>query len=340
MKVNKEILSGYSGIEKGIDIKMKKIKWGIIGLGNIANKFAQTVIAMDSVELKAVASRSREKSEAFGKLYDVPVHNCYGSYEEMVKYENIDVVYIAVPHVFHKEISILCLKNGKGVLCEKPATINESEIREVIQVANENKMFFMEAMKTRFLPINQKVKEIINQGILGDIRLLQADFGFRAAVNPKDRLFNKDLGGGALLDVGIYTISYSSFIFGNYPKDIKSNLYIGETGVDECVSINLEYEEGKQAELYAAINLNTVRDANIIGTKGRIRVPKFSNADTAYILIDDKEEKIEMPFEINGFEYQIREVSKCINEGKLQSEIMSWKDSIEIMNIMDRVKNN
>lgn len=319
---------------------MRKIKWGIIGLGNIANKFAQTIKAMETVELNAVASRSKEKSEAFGKLYEVPANKCYGSYEELVKDENIDVVYIAVPHVFHKEISILCLKNGKGVLCEKPVTLNENEIREVIQVAKENKMFFMEAMKTRFLPINQKVKDIINQGVLGDIRLLQADFGFSSKFDPKDRLYDKDLGGGALLDVGIYAISYSSFIFGNNPKDIKSNLYIGKSGVDECVSINLEYEEGRQAQLYAAINLDTVRDANIIGTKGRIRIPKFSNGDTAYILIDGKEEKIEMPFDINGFEYQIREVSNCINEGKLQSEIMSWKDSIEIMSIMDNVKNN
>jgi predicted dehydrogenase len=319
---------------------MKKIKWGIIGLGNIANKFAQTVKAMETVELNGVASRSKEKSEAFGRLYDVPANKCYGSYEELIKDESIDVVYIAVPHVFHKDISILCLKNGKGVLCEKPVTLNENEIKEVINVAKENKMFFMEAMKTRFLPINQKIKEIINQGVLGDIRLLQADFGFSSEFDPKDRLYNKDLGGGALLDVGIYTISYSSFIFGNFPKDIKSNLYIGKSGVDECASINLEYEAGKQAQLYSAINLDTVRDANIIGTKGRIRIPKFSNADTAYIFIDGKEEKIEMPFEINGFEYQIREVVNCINQGKLESHIMSWKDSIEIMNIMDSVKNN
>lgn len=319
---------------------MKKIKWGIIGLGNIANKFAQTVKEMESVELKAVASRSKEKSEAFGKLYDVPDNKCYGSYEELIKDESVDVVYIAVPHIFHKEISILCLKNKKAVLCEKTVTMNESEIREVINVAKENEVFFMEAMKTRFLPINQKVKDIISEGILGDIRLLQADFGFSSEFDPKGRLYNKELGGGALLDVGIYTISYSSFIFGNHPKDIKSNLYMGKSGVDECVSINLEYYGGKQAQLYAAINLDTVRDANIIGTKGRIRIPKFSNADTAFIFINGSEEKIEIPFEINGFEYQIKEVVDCLNQGKLQSEIMSWEDSIEIMNIMDSVSNN
>jgi len=195
-------------------------------------------------------------------------------------------------------------------------------------------------MKTRFLPINQKIKYWINEGRIGEVGLLQADFGFNAQFDPMNRLFNKDLGGGALLDVGIYNVSYSSFIFGNYPESIKSNLYIGKTGVDECVSINLGYEEGKQAQLYGAINLNTVREANIVGTKGRICVPKFSNADTAYILIDGKEEKIQMPFDINGFEYQIKEVIKCINEGKSQSEIMSWNDSIEIMNIMDYIRNN
>jgi len=245
---------------------MRKIKWGIIGLGNIANKFAQTVKAMDSVELEAVASRNKEKSEAFGKVYDVPSEKCYGSYEELVKDESIEAVYIAVPHVFHKELSILCLKNGKAVLCEKPVTMNGNEIREVINVAEENKMFFMEAMKTRFLPINQKIKSWIYEGRIGDVSLLQADFGFNAPFDPAARLFNKDLGGGALLDVGIYNISYSSFIFGNHPKSIKSNLYIGKTGVDECVSINLGYEEGKQAQLYGAINLNTIRDANIVGT--------------------------------------------------------------------------
>jgi predicted dehydrogenase len=243
-----------------------------------------------------------------------------------------------VPHAFHKEISILSLKNGKAVLCEKPVTINENEIKEIICTAEEHKAFFMEAMKTRFLPINQKIKYCINEGRIGAVRLLQADFGFSAQFDPMNRLFNKDLGGGALLDVGIYNVSYSSFIFGNHPTNINSNIYIGKSGVDESVSVNLGYEGGKQAQLYSSINLDTIRAANIIGTKGRICVPKFSNADTAYILTDGKEEKMHLPFDINGFEYQIREVVKCINEEKVQSEIMSWNDSIEIMSIMDNIR--
>lgn len=313
------------------------IKWGIIGLGGIANKLAEAVKKMKGVELVAVASRTKEKSEDFGKKYGVPINKCYGSYDEIVKDNDVDVIYIAVPHVFHKDISILCLKSGKAVLCEKPVTISEEEIKEVIKVAEENNQFFMEAMKTRFLPINRKVKEWIREGKIGEVRLLQADFGSLVPFDADGRMFNKDLAGGALLDVGIYDVSYSSFIFGNKPMDVQSSLYIGKTGVDENVSITLSYAEGKQSQLYGSINLSTRREANIIGTGGRICIPRFSSADTAIITVNGKEETIHMPFEINGFEYQIEEVCRCIRAGKLESDEMSWNDSIEIMRIMDSV---
>ncbi len=317
---------------------MRKITWGIIGLGNIANKFAQTLKLMNEVELKGVASRDKDKSVDFGNLYGIAPDKCYGSYQDLVEDKTIDAIYIAVPHAFHRDAAILCLNHRKAVLCEKPVTMNEKEIKEVIRVAKENNVFFMEAMKTRFLPINQMIKQRITEGGLGEIRLLQADYGFNAQFDPMNRLFNKELGGGALLDVGIYNVSYSSFIFGNKPKSISSELYMGNTEVDESVSINLVYEDGKQSLLYSAINLDTIRAANIIGTKGRIIVPRFSNADTAYFLTNGTEEKIQLPFDINGMEYQIREVCQCINDGKVQSDIMSWNDSIEIMNLLDRIR--
>nr|WP_314465373.1 Gfo/Idh/MocA family oxidoreductase [uncultured Clostridium sp.] len=317
---------------------MKKIAWGIIGLGNIANKFADALIEMNEVELKGVASRNKDKSEIFGKKYGLITDKCYGSYDELVKDKDIEAIYIAVPHILHKDISILCLKNGKSVLCEKPVAMNENEIKEVINIATEHKTFFMEAMKTRFLPVNQKVKQWINEGRIGDVRLLQADFGFKAQFDPENRLFNKELGGGSLLDVGIYNVSYSSYIFGTSPTSIDSNKFIGKSGVDESASVILSYEDGKQALLYSAINLDTIRTANIIGTKGRIGIPRFSNADTAYIIINDTEEKIHIPIDINGMEYQVREVVKCINKGEIQSDIMSWNDSIETMKIMDRIR--
>lgn len=317
---------------------MRKVTWGIIGLGNIANKFAQTLNAMNEVELIGVASRNKSKSEVFGEIYGVNLNKCYGSYEELVRDEEVEVIYIAVPHVFHKELSILCLKNKKAVLCEKPVAMDENEIREVINIAKQYNVFFMEAMKTRFLPINQKVKSWIDEGRIGDVHLLQADYGFKAQYDPNNRLFKKELGGGSLLDVGIYNISYSSFIIGTSPTNIYSNSSLGKTGVDENTSVILSYKDGKQALLYSSINIDTVRTAHIIGTKGRISVPIFSNADTASIIIEGTEEKIHIPFQINGMEYQIREVVNCLNNGKVQSEIMSWNDSIEIMKIMDDIK--
>jgi predicted dehydrogenase len=216
--------------------------------------------------------------------------------------------------------------------------MNEAEVVEVVGAAREKKVFFMEAMKTRFLPVSRKIKELINDGTIGDVRLLQADFGFNAPVDPAGRLFNKELGGGALLDVGIYNLSYSSYYFGNKPVSMKSELYYGTTGVDESSSILLAYENGEHAQLYSSITLNTRREANFLGTEGRICVPIYSNAEQAFIHVKGEERKIHIPFEINGFEYQIREAVQCLQEGKLESELMSWDDSIEVMRLVDRAQ--
>lgn len=319
---------------------MKKIKWGIIGLGNIANKFAQAVTKMQNTELVAVASRTKEKSENFGNNYGVKKEKCYGTYEEIVKDNDVDVIYIAVPHSMHKELSILCLENKKGVLCEKPVTLNEEEAVEVINCARENQTFFMEAMKTRFLPVHKEVKKIIENGEIGEIRLIQADFGFCTEFDENNRLFNPKLGGGALLDVGVYPVSYGAWLMGGEPLEIKSNVFLGKTGVDENVSATMLYENGKEVHIYGAININTVREVNIIGTKGTLRIPRFSSGEKLIININGQEEIREFPFAINGFEYQIEEVNELIRNGELESKIMSWNDSITVMRILDKIKNN
>ena len=317
---------------------MKKIKWGIIGLGNIANKFAQAVTKMQNTELIAVASRTKEKSEHFGNNYGVVKEKCYGTYEEIVKDNDVDVIYIAVPHSMHKEISILCLENKKAVLCEKPVTLNEEEVVEVINCAKENKTFFMEAMKTRFLPVHKEVRRIIKNGEIGEVKLIQADFGFFTEFNEENRLFNPKLGGGALLDVGVYPISYGAWLMEEEPSSIKSNIFVGKTGVDENVSAIISYKNGREVHVYAAINLNTVREANIIGTKGILRIPRFSSGEKLIINIDGREEIKEFPFDINGFEYQIEEVNELIRKGKLESLTMSWSDSRRVMKILDKIK--
>lgn len=319
---------------------MKEINWGIIGVGNIANKFAQTITKINGCKLVAVASRRKEKSEKFGIEYNLNKEKCYSSYEALIKDDEIDVIYIALPNSFHKEISIICLKNKKAVLCEKPVTVNEKEITEVINCAKENNTFFMEAMKTRFLPVHKKVKELVETGKIGEVRLLQVDFGFFIKFDPESRLFDPKLGGGALLDVGIYCVSYSSYLFGNKPESVKSSKFIGKSGVDENVSINLSYKNGVEAQLYGAINLNTKREANIIGTKGKICIPRFSSGEKLILNVGDKDEIIYMPFNITGFEYQIEEVNNCLRLNKVESDIMSWNDSVEIMKIIDIINDN
>jgi len=195
----------------------------------------------------------------------------------------------------------------------------------------------MEAMKTRFLPVHKKVKEVLESHILGEPKLLQADFGFYSEFDENSRLYDPN-GGGALYDVGIYPVSYSSFIFGNFPKKIYSNFYLGKSLVDENISINLSYENGVEAQLYASINLATKREANIICTDGFITIPKFSNGEKLIITKNNEIQEITMPFSINGFEYEIKEVNDCLRANQVESKIMSWNDSIEIMKIMDELK--
>jgi dihydrodiol dehydrogenase / D-xylose 1-dehydrogenase (NADP) len=317
---------------------MSKIKWGILGPGEIANDFVKALKVLPEAEIFAVASREKNRALGFGKQYGINENKCYGSYEELLKDNEVDAVYIAVPHVFHKELSLKSLKYGKAVLCEKPVAMNEKEIVEVVEMADKNSLFFMEAMWTRFLPVMKKVQQWVRNGNIGKLQIIQADFGFKGYKDPEGRLFNKRLGGGALLDVGIYTISLSSYLFGNIPEIIKSAAFIGDTEIDEQTSISFSYKDGGIASLYCSINANTPQQAHIIGDKGRIFVPDFWKAERATLFAGGQEETINIPFVANGYEYEAQEVINCLKAGKTQSEIMNWKESVEIMRIMDTVQ--
>ena len=319
---------------------MKTIQWGIIGLGSIAERFAVTMQKMEGVQLKAVASRTKVHALEFGKKFEVEEKCCYGSYEELMQDETIDAIYIAVPHPFHKENAIRCLSHGKAVLCEKPVTMNKAETEEVIKAAKQHKVFFMEAMKSRFMPINKEIRKIVKEGIIGQPTFMRAELGFKADFEPEGRLFNRELGGGALLDIGIYPISYCAYLLGTKPKLIQSSLHYGVTNVDENGSIQLSYENEALAQIYCTIRANTRKDASLIGTEGSIYIPTFSNAQSATIITPQKEWTIKEPFEISGFEYEIREVGQCLQEGMLESPMMSWQDSIDVMEMVDRAFSN
>jgi dihydrodiol dehydrogenase / D-xylose 1-dehydrogenase (NADP) len=317
---------------------MSKIRWGILGPGKIANDFAKALKALPEAEVFAVASRVKNRALMFGKQYGVNEDRCYGSYEELLKDNTIDAVYVAVPHVFHKELSLMSLKYGKAVLCEKPVTMDAKEIEEVVEMAGRKNLFFMEAMWTRFLPAVRKALQLANNGTIGKLQIVQADFGFKGHKNPEGRLFNKSLGGGAFLDVGIYTISLSTYFFGETPESITSTAFIGDTGIDEQAAISFNYKNGGIASLYCSINANTPQGAHIIGDKGRIYIPDFWRAERATLFANEQEEIINMPFIANGYEYEAQEVMNCLKEGKTQSNIMSWKESVEIMKIMDELQ--
>jgi predicted dehydrogenase len=316
----------------------KKIRWGIIGTGFIANKFAEALQILPDAELVAVGSRAADTAKKFAKAFGIP--HPHSSYEKLAKDPDVDVVYIATPHPFHMENTILCLKAGKAVLCEKPFAVNASQAQQMTDVARTEKLFLMEAMWTRFLPIIVKVREWLANELIGRVWMVTADFGFRADWNPKHRLFNPQLGGGALLDIGVYCVSMSSMVFDQPPAKITGMAHMGQTGVDEQSAMILGYGDGQLAVLSCAVRTQTPQQALIVGTKGMIRIHSpFWSATTTTISIEGKEnETIRMPFESNGFEYEAREVMKCLRTGKPESDIMPLNETLSIVKTMDEIR--
>lgn len=318
---------------------MKEIRWGIIGTGNIASSFARALNSMESTKLAAVASRDMSRSMNFAKQYQI--EKAYGSYEELAKDPEIDVVYIGTPHSEHKWNAELCITNNKAVLCEKPFTVNVAESEYLISLAKEHKVFMMEAMWTKFLPTTNRVKQWIKEGRIGKVLHFRISFGFQADFNPNSRLFNPHLAGGALLDVGVYPITYVVHMMDRLPDQVISSAVIGQTNVDEQNLIILKYDDGVLADLSSSIVVNTGDDAVIIGEKGKIVVPRFFAAEEAF-LYDTKNQLIETfhePFLKNGYEYEAIEVNNCLRANKLESERHSLKDTIDIMAIMDDIRN-
>lgn len=317
----------------------KIFKWGIIGTGTIANNFVKGLSALPNAQLYAVASRTKEKAEAFGKQYGAV--KCYGSYEELVKDSEVDVVYIATPNTAHKENAMLCINNGKPVLCEKPFTINAKEAEEVVNLARDKKVFLMEAMWSRFFPVMEQVRKWLKEDAIGELRMITADFGFRRTgpVILEDRKVNPNLGGGALLDVGIYPIAFSSMIFGDTPKTITGVTSKCETGVDEQSAMLLGYDGGKISVLSCAINTQTPKEARIIGNKGSIYIPEFFKATKATLeVVGEEPVTIEIPNMVNGYEYEAAAVMECLQQGKVEHDLMPLEESIAIIKVMDELR--
>ncbi|MGV8980606.1 Gfo/Idh/MocA family protein [Clostridium sp.] len=315
----------------------KTYKWGILGPGTIAHKFAEGIGALDNAEIYAVVSRSIEKAESFGEKYHIKKR--YSNYKDLCNDKNIDIVYIATPHPIHKKFCIMCMESGKSVLCEKPVAMNEKELTEMIDCAKKNNVFFMEAMWTRFLPSLVKVRELLSNNKIGTIKRVTADFAFNA-IAKEGRLYELELGGGALLDAGVYVLNFATMILGSKPGKVNSIAYIGETGVDERTNIIMEYENGASADLFCGISINTIDDAYIYGDKGYIRIPAFWHAERLIIKMfdEDEEQTIDLPMLSNGYNYEAQEVMQCIENNQIESEVMLLSESLEIIKIMDGLR--
>lgn len=313
------------------------VRWGILGAGNIANRLAEGVNFLPDAELAAVGSRDLEKANAFADKHQIPRR--YGSYEELVNDPDLDVIYVATTHNFHREHSLLALNAGKHVLCEKPFTINAGEAEEIVAAAQAKNLFVMEAMWTRFFPLMYRVRDLLREGAIGTPWLVQSDFGFKATFNPSSRLFDPNLGGGALLDVGVYTLSFASMVLGE-PSKISGVATLGQSGVDEVVGITLGYPSGAVADLYTTVRANTPHEATILGDKGRIRIERsWWRPDHLTISHDSEgEEGVHMPWDSSGFNYQAAEVCRCLREGKIESDVMPHAESISIMRTMDELR--
>ena len=317
---------------------INKIKWGVISTGHISNKFAEALKILPEAELVAVASRTQEKADAFARKHEAP--RAYASYEALANDPGIDVVYIGTPHTFHLKNSVLCMKHGKAVLCEKALTINAEEAREMVRVARENNVFLMEAMIPRQIPLLQKVKRWIGEGRIGEVRMIKAARCARHDFPPGARQLNPELGGGALLDVGVYVISFTQMFMGKKPVEVMGLSHIGEWGSDEQGVAVLKYDDGEIADLSFALRTATVNDAYIFGTDGYIKVHElFAVPHKASLIIDRKEvDVLEEPIIGNALNYEAEEVMRCLRKGLKESPHMPLDESVMIMEIMDEIR--
>jgi predicted dehydrogenase len=316
----------------------KTYNWAILGCGKIARKFASDLKTLPNARLYAAASRSIDNAKAFAS--ELGFEKAYGSYEEMVNDPEVDAVYIASPHSHHFEHALLCLNHHKAVLCEKAFAINSKEVTQMIEASQRNNTFLMEAFWTIFQPSYQKVMEIIRSGELGAVKMVRSDFAFNADYNPEKRLYNVELGGGSLLDIGIYPIFMSLKALGK-PSEIKTMVSICPSGAEESIMMSFKYPGGEIASLVSSFASHSSTQTEFSFENGFIRLNRRFFTPTTITYWKIQEEEITLTFEKgkgSGYEYEAAHVMKCLDEGKIESDLMPLSVSAELMEILDWVR--
>ncbi len=312
------------------------VGWGIIGLGNIAHKFAKDLALVHDAALMAVASRSIQKAISFKEEFKVP--NAFDSYEALFKCEEVEAVYIAVPHSEHLKWSLMAMQHGKHVLCEKPMGVNLKEVKLMVDTAKKHNVFLMEALWSRFIPAIQKTKELVDAGEIGKIGYLHADFAFYGMDrDPKGRILNPALAGGSLLDIGIYPVFLAYLLLG-IPDSIETSAKYHETGAEIQIAIQFTYP-GAHALLFSGLSSNSAMEASVAGTDGTIVIHTRWHESQAISVIKGAETtKLELPTVGKGYTYEIEEVHRCLYEKRIESPLWSHTHSLELIGLLDKIR--
>jgi predicted dehydrogenase len=313
------------------------IRWGILGTGKIARAFATALKDTPDAVLAAVASRSSESAAVFGAEFGAA--RTFASYEALAAAPDIDIVYIATPHPMHAENAILLLNGGKAVLCEKPFTINRREAEQVVALAREKKLFLMEAMWTRFMPALAAVRRVIASGEIGPVHKVLADFGFTASTDPAHRVNNPALGGGALLDLGIYPLSISAALLGPVAS-VHASAELGATGVDLQTSFTLRHEGGAMSVCSCSFKARTPAELTVAGELGYVRMnTQFHRTTSVTVTMTDGASRtIDTPFLGNGYVHEAIEAGRCLRAGLLESPGMTLDETLALMAVMDTIR--
>lgn len=318
----------------------KKIRWGILGCGKIARKFASDLQLLNNASLEAVASRDGENAAAFAK--DFNATKSYGGYTAFLESPDIDVVYVATPHGLHYEHVMLCLQYGKAVLCEKAFALNTQQAKAMIAKARERKVFLMEALWSKFIPSYKKLMTLKQEGALGNIQSVLINFGFIPQPPVSNRLFDPALGGGTLLDIGIYNVFYALSVLGK-PDSIEASMTPAPTGIDEQCAILFKYNNGAFAQLISSYSSYLATEADFNGDKGRVRLThRFYTPDAALEFYPDRADSRQI-LELEksagfGYHYEAAHVGECLRQGLTESPVMTHADTILLMETMDEIR--
>lgn len=312
------------------------MKIGILGAGKISRSVVPAMIALEEIECWAVASRSLEKAREFAEQYGF--RKAYGSYEEMLRDPEVELVYVATPHSHHFEHMMLCLEHGKGVLCEKAFTMNADQARKIQEYAAERGLFAAEAIWPRYMPSRKLIDDVIASGVIGKVNTLTANLSY--VIHEVPRIYRPELAGGALLDIGVYGINFALMHFGTDIERVESSVQMTDTGVDAMETITIFYKDGRMAVLTHSIYARSDRKGIIHGDKGYMVVENINNPQSLSVF--DTEDKLiaryDVPEQINGYEYQFAECARALAEGRTESRSMPLADSVYMMEFMDSLR--